>query len=238
MAIITVNDLIQRAYRVIGVKSDDRNLSDYESTEGLDVLNELLDSYFADPYLIAYDAEVQFNLVVGQKSYEFSQLGTADVTSNKITHLKKCVLEYSDVSYPVEITKDFIDWDKRRVITRQGRPYQCYLQNENFKSLLIFNILPEQPYVCKIKAKFALDNVSLNTDLEQVPVYYIRFLRYALARELSSSFPGAIWDQLREIRYSEALASIKSKSDKDLLQSASCAMISRTRNKYTGINPY
>ena len=236
MAITTANKLIANAYRVIGKNSDDRNLSKSKINEGLEVFNELLDSYFAEPYTIAYYKTVQFNLVVGQKSYEFSNEVTADVASNKIVSLKRVNIVDSNVRHPVTVEEDYIDWNVRRPTDLQRRPQQCYLQNENFKSFIIFDVLPDQPYECLVKIKVALSNVTLSTDLTQVPIYYTNFLKIALAKELHLVYPGSPWDAEHEKKFENAERNIKSMADKDLLQHASVSLTATHR--YYGINPY
>jgi hypothetical protein len=238
MAKTTVDWLLQRAYRIIGLNSNDRNLSGAKIQEGLDILNELLDSFFAEPDMIAYFDEVQFNLVTGQKSYEFSNEVTADVTSNKIAQLKSVNIIDSNTSYPMWVQKDFIDWEVRRVTDRQTRPSQCYLQNENFKSFLIFDVLPDKNYICKVKAKFALSNVALSTDLETVPIYYTKFLTLATGRELNSMYPGSIWNDKLEARYEKAKRNITQTSDDDLMQITNVGLSSTYRYRHWGINPY
>jgi hypothetical protein len=224
MAVISVNKLIERSYRVINKKSDDRNLSQTKINDGLEILNELLDSYFAEPYSIAYNNEVTFNLTVGQKSYEFSNEGTADVTSNKIAHLRKVNIISNNDRYPVSIKGDYIDWDRRRITDQSGRPLECYLQNANFKSFLIFNLLPNEAYECKVKAKFALSNVTLNTDLTEVPIYYTNYYILALAEQLHTLNPGSKWDTTIQSRLNKAEANVKSRSDKDLIQKTTTAL--------------
>jgi hypothetical protein len=236
MAITTANKLIAGSFRVIGRNSDDKNLSQSKINEALEILNELLDSYFSEPYLIAYYDEVQFNLVVGQKSYEFSNEVTADVTSNKIASLKHVNIIDSNVRHPISIEEDYIDWEVRKTTDVQRRPRLCYLQNENFKSFIIFDYLPDKAYVCKVKIKVALNNVTLNTDLTQIPIYYTNFLKIALAKELHLVYPGSIWDTEQQQKFERAEKNIKSMADKDLLQVTGVAL-TRT-HRYYGINPY
>lgn len=236
MAITTANKLIASAFRVIGKNSDDRNLSKTKINEGLEVFNEMLDSYFSEPFLIAYYEEVQFNLVVGQKSYEFSNEITADVTSNKIASLKHVNIIDSNVRHPISIEEDYIDWEVRKTTNLQRRPSECYLQNENFKSFIIFDVLPDQTYLCKVKIKVALSNVVLNTDLTQVPIYCTNFLKHALGKQLHMIYPGSVWDADRQQELDKAEKNIKSMSDKDLLQVTGVALTETHR--FYGINPY
>lgn len=237
MAITTVDKLIQRSARIIGLNSDDRNLSNHKIAEGLEVLNELLDSFFTQPDVLAYFSSVQFNLVTGQKSYEFSREVTADVNSNKIAQLKSVYLVDTNVVYPMWVQKDYIDWEVRRTTDRQTRPFQVYLQNDILKSFVIFDVLPDKNYECNLKAKFALSNVSLSTDLTVLPDYYVNFLKYALGRELNTSYPGTVWNANLEARYKDAKKYIIGVSDDDLMQVTSVGLSNVSRNRYYGINP-
>jgi hypothetical protein len=236
MAISTINSLLDSAYRVIGINADDRIITGRQKQEAITVLNELLDSYFSEGYLIPYYTEKEFTLVIGQKVYEFSELGSADVTSKKIAHLKYVNLFDNEMRYGVDVGYDTMDWSLTHNTEISGRPFRAYLQNADFASFLYFNRLPDKAYVCRIKAKFALSNVALNTDLTVVPIYYTSFFKFALARELHAIFPSSTWTPQKEKMYGEKLANIKSTSDLDILQKTSGALM-RRRFVYLGPNP-
>lgn len=218
----TVNTIIEGAYKLIGIYSEDRALSGQLTTEGLESLQEILDHFAATDTRIAYNSELNFNLTIDKAEYTLSKEAGADINSNRIVELKYVVLTDGDFDYPVKILSDEYYFNRKRQVTSTGRPVRVYLQNEVDTvnsaevSRLVFFTLPDKAYSCTVKAKFVLDAVSLSQPLDEVPNYYHRFLKYALGRELSSEYPGSEWDNLKEKKYIEMLENITNASDVDL----------------------
>jgi hypothetical protein len=218
----TVNTIIEGAYKLIGVFSEDRALEGGRVTEGLGLLQEILDHYASVDTRIAWDAPLTFNLVIGQTEYTFSKSGAADVNSNRIVELKYITIQDSDYNYPVIIQPDEYYFNRRIALNVSARPVEAYFQNaldqanSAEESKIIFFSKPDETYTCVIKAKFVLDAVSLSQPLDEVPTYYHRFLKYALARSLNDSYPGSTWDIKKENEYKMMLENIINASDINL----------------------
>jgi hypothetical protein len=218
----TVNTIIEGAYKLIGVFSEDRALEGGRVTEGLGLLQEILDGYAAVDTRIAWDSTLTFNLVIGQREYTFSKAGTADVNSNRIVELKYITLQDGDILYPVNIQPDEIYFNRTISLTNSFRPENAYYQNaldtsnDVEESKIVFFSLPDKTYPCTIKAKFVLDAVELNQPLDEVPSYYHRFLKYALGRSLNDHYPGSTWDVKKENEYKFLLENITNASDVNL----------------------
>lgn len=221
---LTTTQLIQAAFKNIGVLSNDRNLSNDEIAEGLEQLNFLLTHFSAEPQLIAYRKVLEFPLVANQITYEISQEPSADVTSNRLVILNYINLRDSQIQYPVQIVPDAYYYNRRRVVNYIRRPTQVFLQNDIGKSFLTFLAAPDKSYDCTIKGKFVLDEVTLNTDFTEVPRYYYAFLELALARALNGKYPGSRWTPVQESEYESTRQSVMSVNDRDLLPETSKAL--------------
>lgn len=234
MAVITrtVNSIIEGAYKIIGLYSEDRAIDGGRTTEALYYLNSLLDQYASNQTRIAYDSRLSFNLVAGQNKYIISKVVGADVDSNKIAHIKYVTITDGDFTWPVEIQPDDFYFTNMRNLNQTGRPNQVYFQNEVQGTKLVFFTKPDKVYQCDIKGKFVLDAVELSQPLDEVPAYYHMFLEYALARILHVHYAGSNWDQVRDDEYMRLLNSISDASDMDLSVTTGSSL-KNLRDSYT-----
>lgn len=230
----TVNEVIENAYKIIGEFSEDNPLTQDKTVDALKLLNQLLDSYASTPARIAYDSLLTFNLVIDQTDYIFSRAIGADVDSDKIIRIKYITLKNADVIYPVHLDPDEVFFNNIRDENRSHRPRNAYFQNQMEGSKLVFFTKPDVAYECTIKAKFIIDEVTLNTPLIQIPANYHRFLNYALAKELNSHFEGSIWDNKREQIYQTELRQVSDYSDLDLTARTGAALKPYTRGVSRG----
>lgn len=220
----TANELIEEAFKIIDIFSEERNLSGKRLKEGLDLLNALLSSYRSAPQLIAYDSTITFNLVAGQRQYEISEEVGADVTSNPLARLKFVTLEQDNLQHPVGIVPDNMFYARGIDLDAQRRPTQVFLQNDVLKSFLNFIIKPDFAYLCTVKAKFVLDDLTLNTDITTIPMYYTLYLSYALARLLHGRYAGSKWDAQDETAFNELKQDVMSVADIDLITETGVAL--------------
>ena len=213
---VTTNDIIDGAYRILGVRSRDRALTKDDVSTGLYYLNQLLDHYSSDTNLIAYDGVIDFPVLAGQREYTISDQLPADVTNRRLAYLKYVNLVRQQYRYPVEVGDDTTYWNFSRDTTLTRRPRWVFLQNEIGLSNLIFLEIPDQDYTCFVKGKFVLEHVELSTILTQVPIAYHRFLEYALANELKARKRGASWTENAERNFQDAKLNLTSTNDIDI----------------------
>lgn len=213
-----VADLIQKAYRKIGIYSDDRNLDGDKACLGLDTLNELLDEFATSDPLIAYFNTLQFNLIPNQREYVLSKAVPYDVESNRIIKLKWMILNYSNLNYPIRIREDIDFYQVHRNTDVKTIPFEVFLQNTiDEKSKLFFFQIPDKDYECTVKAKFVIEKFnSLSDPITNVPAYYYRFLQYAVAHALKDDFTANTWDEGKQRTYDNLKCNIEKASDIDL----------------------
>lgn len=212
----TPNDIIDRAYRIIGVRSKDRALSGDDIGQGLYILNQMLDHYSADSELIAYYDLISFPLTIGQESYTISDQVTADVTNKRLVYLKYVNLIDQQYRYPVRVENDttFYRFTRDETVTR--RPNLVFLQQEIGQSRITFIVKPDKAYTCVVKGKFILAHLELSTIITQVPIAYHRYLEYALGNELRASRAGAEWSELSERNFQNAITNLTTSNDIDI----------------------
>lgn len=210
---ITVNDLIIRSFSTIGIYSPHKIIGGQDELTALYHLNELLDYYEHNGFYIPFYSEIAFTLTIGQSEYVISKAVTADVDHNPIIELNYVNLIADETSYPVSILSYDQIFLNQRSLTSQARPNRVVLQRNVETSTVIFDPKPDIAYDCVIKAKTYLSNVELFDPMSEVPGYYHRFLRYALARELQDIYKSANWSPEQEQKYQIMLKEIKGAAD-------------------------
>ena len=213
-----VNKLIEQSFKTAGLFTQDQRIEGSRIVEALDYLNEIIDEFSTSPILIAFYDTITFAMTAGKASYVLSQAVGADVNAHRLVQLKYAVVTYSGNRYPVKVITDYDYYSVIYNTSSQSRPAGVFLQNGldssgNEESTLTFIRAPDINYDCEIKGKFVLNPLSLNTNITNVPKNYRKFLRYALARELSMIYLPENWTSEHESIYKRLLGSLKNSSD-------------------------
>jgi len=213
---ITVNDLVISSFATIGAYSPYKIPSGEEINSAIYYLNELLDYFQVNGVYIPFFKTLEFTMIISKDTYDISTSSTSDIVNNPLVELDWVTVHYSpsdNVSYPVSI----VSYDQYDTFVRNqqsiARPNKVIFQKDVDKSTLIFFPLPDYDYICKLRGKFYLSDVKLQDHLSEIPGYYHRFLRYALARELKNIYKSDNWSDMQEKEYSVMLNEIKGNSD-------------------------
>jgi len=184
-------DLITRSWYLSGIVA--RNLQTPTSdqiNDGLQLLNSILDFKFIETDLIPYWTYNQtFSTIPGQESY----------------FIANCVAVES-LTFVLNEVRYAMDYQTRRVYFGSGRidnvqtlPFNWQFNREVGGGTLYLYFIPDQVYPLNIMGKFALTNVSLNTDLLTVyDAAYIEYLRYMLAQYMCNEYKIPFDEQSRQ----------------------------------------
>lgn len=209
----TTNDLIVNALQLIGEISPDEIPSSAVVAKCLYLLNDLLDYFSVKGILIPFINELTFNITAGKSDYTISNATSADVIGERIVELDYVTLVSNASAYPCRIINRSQLYNISRSTQITGRPIQVILDRQPLFTKLRFYPSPDMTYECQVRGKFMLDSLELFDNLDEIPRYMFRFLRYALARELLSEFPSANWSPINENEYADMFASLKATSD-------------------------
>lgn len=166
--------LITRAWYLSGIVA--RNLetvSGDQITDGLFLLNTLLDFKASDIRLIPYFTRYAGNFVIGQETYFIPDLYQIEVMTFNI----------GTVRYPmISMTRDMY-FGSGRVNNVQSLPFSYHLERVKGGSNVYVYFLPNDTYPFSLSGKFALTNVTLMQDMALTyDDFYLEYLRYALAQ--------------------------------------------------------
>lgn len=176
----TAQQVINDAYFIAGIVARSLQVpSAGQISDGLTLLNDVLSFKFYDDRLIPYWTRGTFNTVVGQEAYPIANLVAIEYLTFNIGPLRYQMLELSRDKY----------FGNPRVDNIQSLPYTWHLERSMGESTIYMYFVPAAVYVMNYSGKFALTNVSLNTDmLLYYDSAYILYLKYALAEFLCERF--------------------------------------------------
>ncbi len=185
-------ELITRAFYLSKVVSRSlQTVTGAQATEGLALLNELLDFKGSDLRLIPYFTYDTFNTVAGQETYSIPNLLSVD----------NMTFDYQSVRYPMRQLSREKYFGTARVNNITGFPFTYRVERQLDGADIYIYFLPQQVFTMNLWGKFGLTSVALNTDLLTVyDEYYIAYLRYALANyicdEYGLEFPAQAKERL------------------------------------------
>lgn len=170
----TALELINKSYYTSGIVARDlETVTGQQLSDGLNLLNELLDNKAAHTALLPYWTPSTFVAVIGQEKYFIPNLLEIEYLTFNIGTVRYSMLSKSRREY----------FGSGRVDNVQSLPFDWRLEREKGGSSLYLYFLPSQNYVMKYHGKFGLTDVSLNTDMTSTyDGFYLSYLRYSLAK--------------------------------------------------------
>ncbi len=182
----TALQLITRAYYLSQVVSRELQVvTGSQITDGLYLLNAILDSKGSDLREIPYYQEHIFNSVQGQELYFIPGLLSVDSLTFNIGPVRYAMNEETRTSY----------FAQYRIDNVQSLPFQYRIERTLDGANLYMYFVPADVYVMKMWGKFGLTEVALNTDLSLLyDFFYIEFLRHELALYLANEYGATVPD--------------------------------------------
>lgn len=154
-----------------------------EMTDGLRLLNLLLTDKSITARLIPYYSQVVVNCVVGQESYSVPGL----IVAEEVTYV------LDGVRFPMVNLGRRAYFASGRVNSIQALPYSYHIERGLGGATLWVYFLPNQAYPITITGKFALTQVTTDTDLLlALDMFYINYLQYSLANRMCQFYDVAL----------------------------------------------
>ncbi len=166
--------LINRAWNLSGIVARGlETVNGEQGTDGLFLLNELLEFKSCDLDLIPYWKRSVLQLVQGQEIYFLPN----------IVQVETFTFNIGPVRYPVNLISRDKYFGTARVDDIQSLPFIGHVERAFGGSNLYLYNTPMGNYVSNLTAKHALTDVDLYTDMSSVyDGFYLSYLRYALAQ--------------------------------------------------------
>ena len=176
----TARTLITRAWYLSGIVARGlQSVTGDQATDGLFLLNALLDWKSIDVTLIPYWTYHEFPAVVGQEEYFIENLYQVESLT-----FNKDVIRYASEGVGRE---DYFGSTRADNIT--SLPFSWTFNRKINGGTIYLYFKPAEAYPIKIMGKFGLTDVTLDTDLETAyDRSYIEYLRYLLAQYMCSEY--------------------------------------------------
>lgn len=230
----TVKDFVTDSYQLISASSPTVPLYGNDMEKGVRFLNELLKSYSSSSLLLTIAQKVKLTVQINQLFVTFADVGFVPPASwvgnpyygttlpsysgGRLSNLENAWLSLDGVTYPLIDESRNVFFGSYKFFPQLGLPRFTVLTNDlNYTTMQLYPG-PSQQYDLWIYGKFELPYISESSNMSSLPLYYYRYLKYALARELAY-YKGrsSAWDQKLEAMYQEARDEMESASTMNLV---------------------
>jgi len=183
-------------------------------SKGIQFLNQLLKSYSSSSLLLTIARKVNFTLPIGQRFVTFGDptyVPTPDVPEGRLSNLENAWLTLDGVDYPLIDESRNVFFGSYKYEPQEGLPRFIIITNDTNLTTMQFYPSASQEYDVTVYGKFELPYVGENDDLSSLPLYYYRFLTFAVARDLAF-YKGrsSAWDAKLEGMFDEAKKEMES----------------------------
>lgn len=192
----TARQLITKSYYLSQIVARElQTVSGAQISDGLDLLNALIDVKGSDLRLIPYFQRDSFVTVAGQEEYFIPNLLAVETMTFNLGDVRFSMNEMSRREY----------FGTPRVDNVQSLPFQYRCERELGGTRIYLYFEPNAVYTVKLSGKFGLDSVTLDQDMSLTyDLYYLEYLRYALAeyicQDWGQTFPEPSRMKLEEMR--------------------------------------
>lgn len=216
-----VKQFVQDSYQLISANSPTVPLQGNDMLKGVQFLNELLKSYSSSSLLLTIAQKINIQVQIGQLFVTFGDptyVPTPDVTIGRLANLERAWLSLDGVDYPLIDESRGVFFGSYKYFPQLGLPRFVIITNETNLTTMQLYPGPSQQYSLWIYGKFELPYMDENSTMGNLPLYYYRYLRFALARDLAY-YKGrsAAWDKKLEAMFQEAKDEMESVSTMDLV---------------------
>lgn len=206
---MTALDIIKRAMKIAGVLGQNETPTSSEADDGLDALNDMLDSWSTDRTYIYSILQENFPLSNGVTTYTIGTGGTFN--TNRPVAIDNVFIRLNGADFPVKEI-DSQDYNSITVKTTNGGIPQYYFYNPSFPLATISLWgAPSAGAVIYLNTWQQLTQFADLSTNYSFPQGYARALKYNLAKELAPEFGTKLTPEALEIaNKSEAI--IRSKN--------------------------
>lgn len=227
----TVKHFITQTYRLINPSNPTVPLHGNDLQQGIEILNELMDSYSATGLMMTIAKEVNIPLMIGEGIIVVGPstfVPLPQISLGRLANIEEAWLELSGVTYPL-IPKSRDEFNASfKYNPLKGLPRFIITYPDTEVVRLRIYPAPSEFFRFFLRAKFQLPQVASTDTMSALPGYYIRYLKFATARDLALYKGRAdAWTDKLEMTYKEA---------KDIMEAASEVNLSITGDRASLLN--
>jgi hypothetical protein len=199
---MTVADLIQGAFRVIGALAADEVPTASEQNNGFAALNDMLDSWAAERLTLFGTVRNTYTLTPGLNPHTIGSGGTFNTTwPVRVDRASIVLASSSNSELPLNKLSD-AEWQITQGKTTSGLPVNLWVESAYPLAKLWLNPVPVNADTLVLYTWQQLGDFAQTSTAVDLPPGYKRALRYNLAKEIASeygySFPQEASDIAKE----------------------------------------
>lgn len=230
----TVNDFVQDSYQLISANSPTVPLQGNDLSKGVQFLNELIQGYGSSSLKLTIAKKVELTVQINQLFVTFADSGFVvpsewignpfygntlpSYSGGRLSNLQDAWLSLDGVTYPLIDESRGVFFGSYKYFPQLGLPRFCIITNDLDYTTMQIYPGPSQVYNLFIYGKFTLPLVVAGGTLDTLPLYYKRFLKTALAKELAFyKARSSAWTDKLEKRLEELTDEMESVSAMNLV---------------------
>jgi hypothetical protein len=180
----TVKEFVTDSYQLISAGTPTTPLKGNDMSKGVQLLNELLSSYSGTGLMLTIAQEISTPVLTGQMFVEFAASG-ADVNVGRLANLADAWLVLTGVTYPLIPVSINTFNEQYKYAPLRGLPIYAIIDDQVDRTRLQLYPAPSQAYELFVYGKFELGILLESGNMASLPLYFTRFLKIALAKELA-----------------------------------------------------
>lgn len=199
-----VEELISYAFKKIGFVFSEENLLASLYEEALFYLNEEISMLNRSGATCAFFTETEFTINAGQQDYTFGLIGS-DITTEPFTEIEYVRMQWQGTWYSIapETRK------MRLGSITYPHPYNTIPCEVLFKknltqAILSFYQIPNIELPSIVYGKQEISKFVKYQNITNVPAYYLKYLRYACAKQISAQYTATTWTDIDEMELKQA----------------------------------
>ena len=201
--------IVRKAFYLSNVKDPREQLEGFELSEGIELLNTILDDWGSKSIYIPNYQLVNISVVANDYDY----VVTTPIVQVMEAHLMDSTNVLSNLTVANQQLQNVANYSL--VV---GRPTQVFIQNldnaEPNLSTVFFFPTPDQAYTATLRCKQRLANVTSQTDITALPRFYYKVLVYQLAWDLSIENMTVLPDKF-EKEYNKLIREVQALNRRD-----------------------
>lgn len=184
----SVRQFIRQAYRLINPSNPTQPLHGDDLSLGIEVLNQLLQSYAGPGLLITIAQTINYPLSIGQMYVTFGPstfVPTPDVTVGRLATANNAWLLLNGVTYPLIAQERDEFLQSYKYLPLQGLPrFAIYYPDIEIMTMQVYPA-PSQFFELYVRGKFQLPILTSDDDMSIIPQYYVKYLLFAAAKDIA-----------------------------------------------------
>ncbi len=182
----TARDIVEQAFKKLGVMTEGKTLSAYDAQSGLDAFNNLVSSWSEEGLPIPNRTEVQVTVTAAQSSYTIGSGG--DFAIDWPVEIESLYLRRNGVDYTI-VPIDKKTYDRFSPKDTEGIPDWFYYELKYPLGIIYFELRPSVNDVLNFTNLVPISEAAdLSTTLN-LPLAYNRALIWNTALELEPEYP-------------------------------------------------